>query len=410
MPSVKIWSGVSWSTSFTNQSTYYATLADDNSNQSPSLQAQIDALDNGTSEQQVTLRLPSGEFRLDDTIDIQNRNYITIEGPTVGSFLGYTDLTGVDTGDSVLVAGSPRSQRIHWSVSGGTGVRLRHIRVRGANDQRDDVRTDFAEYLEAYAAEHGFAVTGAAADVLIESCEAQQVWGDAVYVGGTGSANTNIIVRDFYGRYCGRQSLGVTLVDGCLFEDVDIRWGGRSGLDIEPNHDDHYVWNCTLRRCTMGSNYYPFVIGGSGSNQATTVKNIVLEDCKGLNAYSSHAAILANPQAVAENITVTRHTDIRQRSIRGMQFGNWSGMVTITDSVVTSGPSTPTSYGVGLDAVTADVTITNCTFNGIGPDATSGADELYGVNSTGTTTGEPNSITTCGNTWAYGAQTDGVCT
>ena len=396
MPAVEVWSGTEWARAFTRQSVYRLTLDADGTDQWSSLQAQIAAIPDGTEEQPVTIFLPSGSYRIDGPVEVQDRDWLIIDGE--GLFTHYTDLTGVEAGHAT----GDISERPHWQFADSRDCVLRRLTIRGPNDQRDASDSRYALWVEDLFNEHGVAIQSASERITIEAVTVTQIFGDTVYVGGTGAANLDIVLRDITGTYMGRQGLGIVLVDGLTVEDCDIQWGGRSGMDVEPNHDTHFVWNATFNRCTFGCQFYPWVLGGSGSLISPTVKNIVIDDCVGVNTTSSHTALLGSPQE-GLNLTMRRHTDMRNRSTQCLTLGAWAGTVLIEDCVVTSGPATPTTYGVWLSACTAAVTIRRNTFNGVGGVST-GADELYGV--TGTA---PASITTCGNVWAAGTLNDGAC-
>lgn len=397
MPAVEVWSGSAWLRAFNRQSVFRPTLTADDTDQTASLNAQIAAIPDGTALEPVTIFLPSGNFRIDGIVAISSREWLIIDGE--GNFNHYSDLTGVEA--SV-------ADRAHWRFSGSNDCVLRRISVRGPNDQRDVSDPRMALYLEALVNEHGVGIQGASERITVELVTIDQVHGDTVYVGGTGDPNLDITLKNITGTYMGRQGLGIVLVNGLLVEDCDIQWGGRSGCDIEPNHNSHMVWNATFRRCTFGCQFYPWIAGGSGSDITPTVFNILIEDCFGVNTTSAHTALLANCDD-PDTITIRRHTDLRNRSTQCMTFNNWGGTVTVEDCVVTSGASTPTSYGVVLSNCDAAVTITGNTFNGVsGAVGAGGADELYGVNIVGAGA-EPVSITTCGNEWNRGGSHDGAC-
>lgn len=394
MTFVQLWDGDQWGRSVA-RTLYPINLADDGTDQTSALLAQLAGVPDGSEGEPVTALLPYSAqgYRIEGTISLVGRSHLILEGRPGQRFAMYAEAPG--PGES--------STRAHVSISGCDYVAIRHVGIRGPNTERDPDRPDFALHRTSLAFEHGVSISGASDHITVESMSISEVCGDTVYAGGVGALNTNITIRDIVGRHMGRQGLGLVAVDGCLVEDCDLQWGGRSGIDVEPNHDTNYVKNLTLRRVTSGSKSYPFVLGGDAGDQLVHVENVVIEDCVGLNASSSHTALLASRRGT--NLTVRRHTDVRQSSTRGMDLGGWSGDVLIEDCVVSSGPSTPTSCGVMLSNCTADVTLRGNQFHRGGTPGASGADELYVV------AGDvsPSSITACGNTWNAGASNDGEC-
>jgi len=364
------------------------------------LNALIAATPDGTEGNRNTVTLPDERWRVDGKIVVTNRNHLNITSS--GTFTIWTEFTGVELG---IVTQQGASNRSHWTLTSCEDVHLSNMQIDGPYENRrygPDPR--FAAYNEATAFEHGYSVQGASQECSVQNCSFYNIGGDGLYVGGTGEYNQNITLKNCTGAFPGRQSLGIVLVDNLLVEDVNIQWGGRSGLDIEPNHDSHFVHNATFRRCDIGSQFYPFIVGGEPPLRGGETKpgilnkreNILIEDCIGRNAASSHTAILANRTGI--NLTVRNHTDLRQRSKYGVTLAGWEGPVIIENSIITSGPATPTTYGVWVKNCTGTVDITGNTFNGVTGDG--GADELMLVEG-----GSPV-ITSSGNEWSMGTQTD----
>lgn len=342
------------------------------------IQNAIDALANGIAGAPATLLLPAGRYRVDGVITIASRSYLRIDGG--GVFTGYTDLTGVQVG---IVTAQGTSNRAHWRVSGSNNVTLSGINIDGVHRNARDVEYGtFGLYLEATAFEHGFAIQTGSTNCSVLDCHVNGCGGDAYYVGGTDAPNTNITIKRCSGMYPGRQSIGVVLVDGLLMEDITIHRGGRSGLDIEPNHSTHFVHNATFRRMDIGSKFYPYIVGGvvplQGNEQKAGIvnkrENILIEDCVAKYSASSHTGILANRSGVG--LTVRNHVDRRQRSTDGMNVTQWTN-VNVNNCEVSSGPSTPLSFGVRFTDCVGPLSIINSEFNGIVSNG--GADRLYGI-------------------------------
>lgn len=367
-------------------------LADDDTDQSERLQRIIDTTPDG-----ATIFLPSGRYRLDRMITVTDRVGLTITGHPGNPPAFYTDLTGLEVG---YVDGNGRSNRKSWQINRSTNCRLANIAIEGSYTARDEDDDRFSKYWETYTFEHAVSIF-LSSGIVVEDVTFQDVGGDGIHIGSTGNPSTDITIRRVTGTHCGRQSFGITNVDGCIVEDCNIQWGGRSGLDIEPNHDTNFVRNFTMRRTTIGSKFYPFIVGGNWGDPNPHVSDIVIEDCVGINAASAHPAILANSYKV--NLTVRRHTDTRCRSKTCLQVGNTTGTVLIEDCQVTSGPSTDPSFGIQISDSPADFTITGNTFQGVSGTPPWGADDLYVVIGT-----EPLSITHYGNVWqAPVAENDG---
>jgi hypothetical protein len=401
MPQVLIWSGDEWATEFTRQRVHFPTLDDDGTDQTAALQAQISDVPDGEEGLPQTVYLPEGNFRIDGRIELIGRSNLVIDG-SIG-YEQWTDLTGIEAG----VSSGGISTRSHWFISASSDLRITGLRITGSNDGRDPSDTRFALWQEALYQEAAISIQGASQRVLVDDCWVTNVHGDAIYVGGTGDPNIDITVRNIIATYLGRQGIAVVNGTNVLFEDCDVQWGGNSGFDVEPNHDSHFVDGITLRRVTMGCKHFPFIFGGdAGTVDEIHVKDVLVEDCVGVNSVSSHMAILGSPNT-GENITIRRHTDMRQRSVEAISLGRWAGEIIIEDCVISSGPSTPTSYGVVFNACTAAVTLTGNTFNGATSNA--GADDLYGVNPSTGTGAEPSSITHCGNVWNFSTENDGAC-
>lgn len=336
------------------------------------------------------MQLPSGRFRVDGAISLTTRNYVEVQGPLDGSFVAYTDL---NSNDLAL------SDRIHWGILASTGCAYRWINIEGPNDERDESNPNFAKFYEGLSADHGFAVRSGSVDCIIEDCTFTEVYGDGIYVGfhNNGVANENITIRRVTGTYPGRQGLALTHVDGFVGEDITVDFCGRSGLDIEPNHDNDKVWDVTLTRCSFGSQFYPFTITGSdGSYEALKRDDITLADCSAIRCPSNHPALLAS-RGPSGSLTITGHTDLIQSSIYGFNIaGEWA-TITIDDCEVVTGNNTPTSYAVRANC-TGTLTITDNVFNG--RPGTEGFDELALLIVT------PDTYIHSGNVWNMGASSD----
>lgn len=379
------------------------TLQSDGTDQTASFQSQLAAIPDGTAlnPRVVTIHTPDrGPATLDGTPTVSNRTGLFLQ---FDEFQAVTALTGIEAG---VVTAQGTSNRRHLAFANCDDMTVRGFTVVGPYAGRYELADPtFARWVIATAFEHGMALSGCRR-MVVEDMAFSWIGGDGMYLGsgvatgGVERACEDITIRRVTGTYPGRQALAPVHVDGLLVEDYDVRLGARSGLDVEPNSTDEYVNDAVFRRVTMGCRFYPFVIGGSlGPTDGKAAdwnkrQNITLEDCVGLNASSPHPAVQASRGG--KNITVSGHTDLRQRSTSGMIFSAWEDG-TVENSTVTSGPATPASCGVRLNQCTGDWTLTGNTFNGIpGGD---GADQLYIAD---------NGLvpTHSGNVWAMGTQSD----
>lgn len=323
-------------------------LADD-SDQSEALQRAIDTVVDG-----ATVTLPSGRFRVDRRITIRNRHDLTVTGPSAGSpFIGYTDRTGLDVGD---LNSNPRrrtSQRSHWLISGGSGITLRNISVIGPNTERNK---GYAQFRIEFAFEPAFSVRDSAEAIILENCHYENVYGDGIYIGGTGPPNRAITVINVTGAYSGRQGFAIVNVDGLRANRVscDFAWG--VGVDIEPN-EAASVRNVILSGLVMGAAHFPYSFGGPG--EAISRQNITLADCSAIRSRSKSSAIYARSPGIG--LTVRNHVDDRQSSRFGVQLTGWRD-VAIQNSRIVSPPGLA-SVAVQLNSCSGALSVLNNDFH-----------------------------------------------
>ena len=223
--------------------------------------------------------------------------------------------------------------------------------------------------------------------IRVLGCRFRDVNGDGVYIGGMGDPCRDITVARVTGEYCGRQSIGITNVDGLEISDVTISGGGRSGVDIEPNGQSQFVRNVQLTRLDMGSRFYPYVIGGN--HDVVRRENITLLNCTAHASSSSHPAVLASRNG--RNLRILGHSDRRQGSRFGVIASSWTG-VEVSDSSISWGRHTPTTYGVGLINCDGALRLVDNDFGSPG----AGFDELFEAG--GST--DAKSVVESGNSWA----------
>lgn len=353
-------------------------LANDGSDQSRRLQLAIDSTPDG-----ATVALPSGRFRIDRRITVQNRQNLLISGPSTSApFIGYTDLTGLDVNDLTSNRSRRNSQRAHWLISGGRGVTLRNIRVEGPNDERN---RGYARSRLNLAFEHAFSTRDATVGVTFTQCTYRNVYGDGVYIGGTGAPNRDVRISDVTGAYSGRQGFAVVNVDGLVAERIscDYAWG--VGFDLEPN-EDSATRNVTLRDMRMGAAHFPYSFGGPGD--ASFREQIILDGCSAIRSGSKSAAIWG--RSPGNDLTITNHIDDRVASDTGIMLAGWN-TARIRGCRVVRPPGLP-GVAVKLDRCTGPIEITDNDFHDYSA-------LIGGV-------AVPTDITTSGNTWDSGRARD----
>jgi hypothetical protein len=353
-------------------------LLADGSDQSEALQHAIDTAADG-----ATITLPSGRFRVDRRITIRNRRGLTVTGPSAESpFIGYTDRTGLDVGDLNSNPSRRTSQRSHWLISSGSDITLRNLTVAGPNAERNQ---GYALFRIELAFEAAFSVRDSAQVVTLTNCLYKNVYGDGIYIGGTGPPNRLVTITDVTGAHSGRQGFAVVNVDGLRAERVNCDFAGGVGLDIEPN-EGASVRNIALFGLTMGAAHFPYSIGGPGD--AAARQNVTLENCSAIRSRSKSSAIYA--RSPGTGLSIRNHLDNRQSSTLGVQLTGWSE-VTIQNCKIACPPA-PESTAVQLNNCSEKLSILNNDFRNF--------DRLLGG------VALPSNVQHSGNNWDAGRATD----
>lgn len=368
-----------------------STLVADGTDQTQNFNALIASYPDGTVLSPTVIPLPAGTYRIDSGMQINARSHLRIQGPSTGTpFVAYSDLDSVQLGIAPQIGcGMTRCTNVVWS----------YVRWEGPNTFDDDNNPGFALYSEARASDHCFAIRSGCVDCGFENCTGRDAYGDGLYVGyhNDGVANDGCFVRFLTIEHCGRQGFGLTHATNFLMEDCSFDWCGRSGLDIEPNHQLEKVWDVVIRRTSMGSQFYPWIVGGANNGALPQRKNVTLEDCTTIRCPSNHPAVLANRSPCTGTLVITNLTDIRNPNRYGIVCtGSWPN-ATITGCEVTTSRNTPTSYAVQTN-VTGTLTVQNNIFNG--KPGQEGFDQLLEQ------LVAPATLVTGGNVWAMGTQSD----
>ncbi|MEO6570380.1 MAG: hypothetical protein ABIO83_02425, partial [Ilumatobacteraceae bacterium] len=241
-------------------------LTDDGTDQTAVIAEQLAAIPDGTRTDRRVVVFPRGQYRVDGGIKIVRRNHLDMRAH---GFVAYTDSPGTELG---IVDRNGRSTRAHLSIGTCEDIAVRGMSIVGSHVDRDaDQR--FAIYRESVAFEHGVAIQSSTNIRLLDTV-VREVGGDALYIGGAGTSNRNIMVEGFVGWMNGRQAIGINNVVGGKLSNITITGSGRSGVDIEPNHDSHFVRNLTIQHVTMGSKFYPFIVGGDWGDSNPHVSDI----------------------------------------------------------------------------------------------------------------------------------------
>jgi hypothetical protein len=368
-----------------------AAAIDDPVDQTATYQAIINAAPNGTAGSPTVIDLPSGTYRIDGGLLMDNRQHLRLTCST-GVFTAWTSWSSADLG---------LGSRIHFEIIRCTDVVGLFMRIEGPNTGRDPDNPLYALYAGSLETDHAFALRSGSVDSGWEDCSFREVWGDGCYVGfqNDGIANEDVWVKRLDGLYPGRQCLALTHVVGFLGEDITIDFGARSGLDIEPNHANDKVWNVQLTRLSIGSQFNPYAITGSSNGALPQRQDITLTDCSTIRCASNHPAVLASRDP-STNLVIEGLVDTRQPSIYGLNIsGAWEN-VTIRNCEVTTSNNTPATYAVNSN-VTGSLVVQDNVFNG--KPGTEGFDNLANFLQT------PASYVHCGNVWAMGTQFDVPC-
>lgn len=368
-----------------------AQLVADGTDQTENFRALIASYPDGTLASPTVINLPAGTYRIDGGMQISDRSHLRINGPSSGTpFVAYSNLDSVALGISPQIGcGMTRCTNVVWS----------YVRWEGPNTNDDASNPGYALYSEARANDHCFAIRSGCVDCGFQNCSGKNAYGDGLYVGyhNDGIANDGCFAKFLTVEHCGRQGFGLTHATDFLMEDSSFDWCGRSGLDIEPNHQFDKVWDVIIRRTSMGSQFYPWVIGGASNGALPQRKNVTLENCTTIRCASNHPAVLANRSPSDGTLTVTGLTDTRNSNRYGLIItGGWPN-ATITGCTVTTARNTPVSYAV-QSSVTGTLTVQNNTFNG--KPGTEGFDQLIEQ------VVAPATLVKSGNVWAMGTQSD----
>ncbi len=181
-----------------------------------------------------------GRYRMDETLVLQNRHHLTIDG-----------------NGSTFFAGTPGdAHRSNVSVVKSSFIVIRRLTVVGANSHAG---TGLAAYVPAKEHQHGFEVLGSD-QVILDSVTATKVYGDFVYLGQSGRTwSSNVTVRNSWFAGNGRQGVSFIGVRNALIERNVITDVRRATFDFEPDGADAGVDNVVVRNNSIGAGRLLFV-------------------------------------------------------------------------------------------------------------------------------------------------------
>jgi hypothetical protein len=175
-------------------------------------------------------------YRVDGTLRIQNRHGLTIDGN------GATFRAMTDGRELAPTQARARSMFNFWR---GSNLTLRNVVVRGANPNAGT--GDFA-YVAALEGQSAY-VIGGVQNMVMDSVEAYDVYGDFVFVG---PATKNLVVTNSTFARNGRQGWTINGED-ITFEHNSIRGTRRATVDLEPSSPSAVTRRVMIRDNTIGA-------------------------------------------------------------------------------------------------------------------------------------------------------------
>ena len=276
------------------------------------IQAFIDKTPDGTLEKPSVIRLPFTPegFRVDGTINIDNRKHLHIKGPYSQYTVGYGwQLDGhpcehmVCTNAQWLIGGTRwvkgQSIRAHWVIDRHAGageysenILLDSVHVKGYNKRRvervisgnnNTLNYAYANYgaadiTRSLEAEHGFSVLGNAKNISFLHCSATDTGGDGWIVdvhAANGRNDISIVGCKSY--FAGRHGVGVGDVDGLVISEFLCKGAASAMLDVEANAPTSRGKNITLRNSSCDVYRIPILIQNYGQEDITIDGITILE-------------------------------------------------------------------------------------------------------------------------------------
>lgn len=267
--------------------------------QTISLQRQIDAIPDGSPDQPNIIRLPNGRFWTEGNLDFNprgvngiinfiNRHHLIVEGD---STTFYTKAPATPYGGNVNA--NRYSKRRHFRIHLSSNITVRNVNIEGSNKIEGELlgkknastpefwkggpdkgsKKGFPAYRPYWEFEHGFDIINSQ-NIIIENSRVFAVWGDGVYIGqSTTNPSENIVLRNLHLKYTGRQGVAVSDARKILIDSVHIEKGRRSGIDLEPFHDNGFANEVEVRNSLIEVQLTPFAAGGRGDVSDINIHN-----------------------------------------------------------------------------------------------------------------------------------------
>ena len=292
------------------------------------LQEQLDAIPDGTEDSPNTVRFPKGRFWTEGDlqrnprgkagiINLLDRHHLIIEGyskdePTTF----FTKAPAIPYGGNV--SKRDYSHRRHFRIHQSSNIEVRNIRIEGSNTTEgkligtkpehtpdfwkggadDGASTGFPAYRSYWEFEHGFDIINSK-NITIEDSSVFGVWGDGIYIGqSTTNPSEDIVLRNLHLKFTGRQGIAVSDARKILIDSVWIEKGRRSGIDLEPFHDEGFANEVEVANSIIDVQLTPFAAGGKGD-----VSDIYIHN----NEYSGSGNTIYCRTSNEQNPTIRRN-------------------------------------------------------------------------------------------------------
>jgi hypothetical protein len=258
-----------------------------------------------------------GCYRIEGTLELINRNGLTVEG-NGATFKATT------TGDS---------WRSQWRVVGGSQFVFRNMTVRGGSPSG-------GTFVSSLQWQHAFDIRGVAG-IEIDRAAASDLYGDCVYVGqGWDSSkywSSNVRVHDSTCARNGRMGVAVTAGRDVRVETSSFSQIALSVFDVEPNGAGFGAQNIAFTNNQVGSAYdYVFVATGDGPVDGVTVSFNTLIG-KGM-----HMGVFAPVGQRRSNMTITGNVSdagYYEGNGAAMYFVRVDGLTVTNNTAPLSGPN-----------------------------------------------------------------------
>jgi Right handed beta helix region len=169
-------------------------------------------------------------YRVDGTLEMSGKSDLDVRG-----------------NGAVLAARTQADRnRRHLVVAKSSAITINDLYVRGANQQHSRSQAQLET-------QHGFEIADHSTNIRLVNVRVDDVYGDAVYIGGDSS---DVTVQGGRFSYTGRQGIAVTAASRVILEGFTLQDAGRYCIDVEPNVPRVAVNQVTIRntvaRCPKG--------------------------------------------------------------------------------------------------------------------------------------------------------------